>query len=362
MLQSQHILPAFGMGMFGRSSGNEYAFGFNGKREEKEFANGVQDFGARMYDEKLGRFFSTDPFTKFMHNKTPYCFAGNSPITFIDKNGGFQIPPKVAKYAPELEVISIAISNAVNADPSMNNPLIKEFIVAAGLDANDPNSINEALQVLSYGSGPMVQIDPKLGFDAYGEFREETPGTIFLSKTFVKELKDEVTHVYNLNKKSWEEVKGSTVNGANMLWMMMTFWHEAIHYSDYCNDGISQARQPTDKIGRPLPNSFDAGLNGEEEIYNCNRPSSPFILSQIMNTNSKVNRGRSVQINIDKLIPSGNKVTLWFHDNSKRSVKDLKDRLIMGTYVFPNSTPNSKGTTKSSSDGSSSYQNSRYLD
>lgn len=50
-------------------------------------------------------------------------------------------PPSLAKDYPELNNIAIVISNAVNKDPTINNALIKEFIVAAGLDANDPSSI-----------------------------------------------------------------------------------------------------------------------------------------------------------------------------------------------------------------------------
>jgi RHS repeat-associated protein len=85
------------MGMFGRSSGNEYAFGFNGKRDEKEFANGVQDFGARMYDSKLGRFFTGDPKCGKYPNYSPYIFGGNRPIDAIDYEGEGPRYPAIAE-------------------------------------------------------------------------------------------------------------------------------------------------------------------------------------------------------------------------------------------------------------------------
>jgi RHS repeat-associated protein len=97
MRQTSYILQSFGMGMFGRSSGNEYAFGFNGKRDEKEVANGVQDFGARMYDTKLARWMSTDPKKVYFSSWSPYNYVLDNPILFTDPDG--KIPwPTVESY------------------------------------------------------------------------------------------------------------------------------------------------------------------------------------------------------------------------------------------------------------------------
>ena len=46
-----------------------------------------QDYGMRVYDGRLGRFLSVDPLTKEYPWYTPYSFAGNKPITFIDRDG-----------------------------------------------------------------------------------------------------------------------------------------------------------------------------------------------------------------------------------------------------------------------------------
>lgn len=74
----------FGMLNAGRnwSSGSEYRYGFNGKENDGEIAgnNNDLDFGARMYDSRLGRWFSVDPlFAKYPYQST-YLFVGNSPI------------------------------------------------------------------------------------------------------------------------------------------------------------------------------------------------------------------------------------------------------------------------------------------
>jgi RHS repeat-associated protein len=66
-----------------------YTFGFNGQEKDNEVkgTGNSLDFGARIYDSRLGRFLSIDPLTSKSPNLTPYSFADNSPIAFVDKNG-----------------------------------------------------------------------------------------------------------------------------------------------------------------------------------------------------------------------------------------------------------------------------------
>jgi RHS repeat-associated protein len=45
------------------------------------------DYGFRIYNPRLGRFLSTDPLFKSYPWYTPYQFAGNKPIAFIDLDG-----------------------------------------------------------------------------------------------------------------------------------------------------------------------------------------------------------------------------------------------------------------------------------
>lgn len=47
------------------------------------------DFGARIYDSRLGRFLSVEPLFWKYSSLTTYSFAGNSSIVLIDKNGEF---------------------------------------------------------------------------------------------------------------------------------------------------------------------------------------------------------------------------------------------------------------------------------
>jgi RHS repeat-associated protein len=45
------------------------------------------DFGARVYDSRLGRWLSVDPIGREYPNHSPFIFAGASPIAFLDPDG-----------------------------------------------------------------------------------------------------------------------------------------------------------------------------------------------------------------------------------------------------------------------------------
>ncbi|WP_343748981.1 RHS repeat-associated core domain-containing protein [Fluviicola sp.] len=71
-------------------SGNvPYRYGFNGMEKDDELKGegNSYDFGARMYDSRLGRFLSIDPKSSAFPFISSYCYAANSPIVFIDENG-----------------------------------------------------------------------------------------------------------------------------------------------------------------------------------------------------------------------------------------------------------------------------------
>jgi hypothetical protein len=52
------------------------------------------DYGFRIYNPQLGRFLSVDPLTRSYPFYTPYQFAGNKPIQFIDLDGLEEAEPK----------------------------------------------------------------------------------------------------------------------------------------------------------------------------------------------------------------------------------------------------------------------------
>ena len=82
-------------GRFGSST--DYRYGFNGMERDDELkGNGNSyDFGARIFDPRIGKFISVDPRERDFSFMSPYCYAANSPILFIDRDGEGPEPPEL---------------------------------------------------------------------------------------------------------------------------------------------------------------------------------------------------------------------------------------------------------------------------
>lgn len=77
----------FGFAMPGRQylTGSPYRFGYQGQFAEKDEETGLNHFSLRLYDSRIGRWNSTDPYNQYWSH---YLGMGNNPIFYVDPDGG----------------------------------------------------------------------------------------------------------------------------------------------------------------------------------------------------------------------------------------------------------------------------------
>ena len=139
---SRHDYYPFGLEIDGEwKQQNHYAYRYNGK-EKQEF--GWYNYGARFYDPTVGRFPSLDRFSEDFSFQSPYAYAQNNPIRFIDINGDstgvpLMSPREVAKGIGE--AVSIAWTNMFGEEYSQKDGVM--FTMTNG-QGNGQASKNQA--------------------------------------------------------------------------------------------------------------------------------------------------------------------------------------------------------------------------
>lgn len=113
----------------GNAAAQKYKY--NGKELQDDNIGGSQfnvyDYGKRMYDPSIGRFLKIDRLAEKYHNLTPYSYAGNNPIYFVDIQGDSIKPNIVVVYSKEMNPRKsqkghdFGITKLKGATPSFNS-------------------------------------------------------------------------------------------------------------------------------------------------------------------------------------------------------------------------------------------------
>ena len=156
------------------TNGGEYRYGFNGKEKDKDISEGDYDFGARIFDSRICRFFSRDPLWYQSPWSTPYSFADNNPIRLIDQDGKNPGDPTIFQEINELYGKLVLIYN------ESRNALVQ--------------SINTMRQTIDYPGKAEAIVEME------NDLKESPPLSTFMKIKMWKSAQEMIFKHYDLDK------------------------------------------------------------------------------------------------------------------------------------------------------------------
>ncbi len=191
--------------------------------QQKEFSNGTglnwYDFGARMYDQQIGRWNGVDPLSEKAYSVTPFVYCENNPVVFVDPDGRLKLKFDQANAGnvtkADLTRLGAVVSN-------VGQVLAQSPQAMDVLSKTTGMSPQRILQDLTPGKGPYVDVVNGMPYSAAGN-----KGGIHLSPAIVKNLA-------SIDANNKEELANQALGVA------LTILHEYSHVSDQeTNDGAN---------------------------------------------------------------------------------------------------------------------------
>ena len=275
----------FGVELDGRTVSVGYRYGFNGKEKTNEILGegNSYDFGARMYDARVGRWLSCDPRESEVPFYNPFRFGFDNPIRYSDLNGEFEIEESVAKAYPNFTAYLKNLSVTYANKPSDFKKVFKQYS-----ELTD-EQISKMLEFKIVENGTKVesnQANPRIRIEQLTNSNGETPLELFKpDPTNPQKIKAKNFGIIKINKSIVDAYELDQTN-SNELLLESTIFHESTHYGDALNGKMSQTTvsiidgqikiaKVNSINGSEGGKSFEKVVYGEDvNQYNCKQISS----------------------------------------------------------------------------------------
>ena len=261
-LQNTYDYSPFGVNLDERTiEGDFYRRGFNGMEKDDELKGKANsyDFGARMYDSRVGRFKSLDAYQIISPTISHYSTCDNNPIIFIDYNGDYRMSPRQQKKYPELTNVLKNIQSAIIQDPNLKNA----FLNSTNL------TIEEANSILEWGKGPKISVK---SMSSYGITIMQT-GDIKINKKLIRGLEGK-RRALNNGKSSFFNRKTTETKEGLIFLVLITIAHEGLHTGEVFYNKTNNANGEYDPNSRTTEdgNKFELMATGDIVMYsNCDK-------------------------------------------------------------------------------------------
>ncbi len=275
---------------FSSSEHTGYRFGFNGMEKDDEVkGNGNSlDFGARIYDPRIGRWLSTDPSERRYPGISPYNYVFNNPLIFDDptgmdgrltvtknENGGGTITLETTIHVYGVNATDDVVQGLNNQWNSYNNEytyiddagdswLVKidmKYVLAESL-----NSAEEAIgmknvdelsaqtkQAIGFQDGDNVmKLAPDQGQGDQGHMGETWDSYSIYTGTGAKGATHEGFHLFGFQDRSYGDLKTDGMEGDIMWWSGQKSISD-IHFIDIAEKYLGE------KDGYTPFSNFDGG-------------------------------------------------------------------------------------------------------